>query len=51
VQLFDYTAPQPAILAAGDQVVFTPISLSEFDAIEANVASGAYTLDYKAIES
>jgi inhibitor of KinA len=51
VQLFDCTAPQPAILAAGDQVVFTPISLSEFDAIEANVASGAYTLEHKAIES
>lgn len=51
VQLFDHTAPQPAILAAGDQVVFTPIALSEYNAIEAKVASGAYTLDHQAIGS
>lgn len=41
-RLFDVSWPQPALLAAGDEVNFEPIDEREFDAIQKAVAAGSY---------
>jgi len=43
--LWELRRDPPAILAAGDQVVFQPISLSEYEAISAKAATGAFRLE------
>ena len=42
--LWDLGRPTPVLLAAGDKVVFDPISLREYEAILARVASREYEL-------
>lgn len=42
VRLFDVSWPQPALLAAGDEVSFEPVDEEEFDVIQAAVAAGSY---------
>ena len=42
IRLFDLRWPRPALLSPGDAVQFEPVSVREFDAIRAAVATGAY---------
>jgi KipI family sensor histidine kinase inhibitor len=42
--LWDLRRAQPALLAAGDKVVFAPVSLREHEAILAQAAAGEYQL-------
>ncbi|HJQ64623.1 MAG TPA: 5-oxoprolinase subunit PxpB [Burkholderiales bacterium] len=44
VRMFELGAPQPALLAPGDEVNFEPVDEREYDAIQAAVAAGAYPL-------
>jgi allophanate hydrolase subunit 1 len=42
LRLFDPAWPQPALLAAGDEVVFEPVDAAAFEAIAADVTQGRY---------
>ena len=42
--LWDLRRAQPALLAAGDKLVFAPVSLREYEAILAKAAAGEYEL-------
>jgi KipI family sensor histidine kinase inhibitor len=42
LRLFDPTWPRPALIAAGDEVLFEPIEADAFEAIRAAVAEGRY---------
>ncbi len=48
IELFDLRRPQPILWSAGDEVVFTRIDRSQFDAIVAHVAAGSF--DPKSLE-
>jgi KipI family sensor histidine kinase inhibitor len=42
--LWDLRRAQPAVLAAGDKVTFEPVSLREYEAMQARAADGSYAL-------
>ena len=42
VRLFDLAWPQPALVSAGDEVVFEPIAADAFEEIRAAVAENRY---------
>ena len=44
VRLFDLSWQRPALLAAGDEVIFEPIDSAQFDEIQAAVAAGCYRI-------
>jgi allophanate hydrolase subunit 1 len=44
VPIWDPRRAEPALLAAGDHVTFTPISLREYETILVQAADGTYTL-------
>jgi inhibitor of KinA len=44
IPLWDLRREPPAVLAAGDQIVFTPISLREFDELQARAEAGDFVL-------
>jgi KipI family sensor histidine kinase inhibitor len=45
VPLWDLRRDPPAILDAGDQVIFEPISLADYEALQARVAAGSFSLE------
>jgi KipI family sensor histidine kinase inhibitor len=44
VPLWDVRRERPAILAAGDKVVFAPVALGEYERLLEEAASGAFQL-------
>jgi inhibitor of KinA len=49
VRFFDVSAPQPALLAPGDRVLFEPVDESEYERIGAAVATGEYRMPSEAV--
>lgn len=51
VDLFDENSSPPALFAAGDQVVFSPVSGDEYKSIKADVIAGSYALVCEGVQT